>query len=33
MHALQLATKAELPHLTEIENEHAQECQSLNDIQ
>ncbi|KAI4479740.1 hypothetical protein M0804_010790 [Polistes exclamans] len=35
MHALQLATKAELPHLTEqIENERAQECQSsLNDIQ
>ncbi|XP_047364925.1 FYVE, RhoGEF and PH domain-containing protein 1-like [Vespa velutina] len=34
MHALQLATKAELPHLTEIEqDEHAQECQSLNDIQ
>lgn len=33
MNALQLATKAELPHLTEIESESAQECQSLNDIQ
>lgn len=33
MHALELATKAELPHFTQAENENAQESQSINDVQ
>ncbi|KAH0951140.1 hypothetical protein HN011_004811 [Eciton burchellii] len=34
MHALELATKAELPHFTEAENEEStQESQSINDVQ
>jgi len=33
MHTLELATKAELPHLTQVENESAQESQSISDVQ
>lgn len=34
MHALDVATKAELPHFTQTENEEsAQESQSINDVQ
>ena len=33
MHTLELATKAELPHLMQVENESAQESQSMNDVQ
>ncbi|XP_011864738.1 PREDICTED: FYVE, RhoGEF and PH domain-containing protein 4-like isoform X1 [Vollenhovia emeryi] len=33
MHTLELATKAELPHFTQVENESAQESQSMNDVQ
>lgn len=34
MHALELATQAELPHFTQAENEEsAQESQSINDVQ
>lgn len=33
MYTLELATKAELPHSTQVGNESAQESQSMNDVQ